>query len=325
MAVLFHQNMRRFGGAAPVRNAHYNAAFGQILAALGAAAPVAVAGFTEVCNNGAAATAFGPAGVGGGLCAALGVNHIGNIACGQTALAGGPEYIAIGVNVAYPVVSVGRIFLNSSGCSISLIHDISPAIPLTAVWCNQVPSGATPDYRGLVYVVIAIAGVNVAVGFLHNLYTLEAQRILVMGQLPHMMNMMGNAIPGIAAKYIGGDFNVQAPPPPYRRGTARIGYIYLYSNGLAGAPLTLAGVPGLAVPPPAPPPPPPFTALGTTWAGNLYDYWFSTIDPAPVAPAPPVPLILPAPGLHGITLDTAAGAGAANQMSDHCAIILQIT
>ena len=315
MEVLFHQNMRNFGGGKQQRNAAYFDAFQDIATNLGVAGDVAVAGFTEVTNNMAAATEFGPnsTSTNGGLCAALGVTHLANIACGRTALAKGPEYIAIGFNGALNVVSVGRIFLNASGGGMGLIHDVSPMVPPTEDWCNTVPKKATIDYRGLVYVVVTIAGVDIAVGFLHNLYTFEAQRSLVMGQLPKMMKKMGDQLAGagIAAKYIGGDFNVSANLYP-SLGTTRQGIIYGYSIGLAAIPPTLPNPPHAPTPPP--PPPPPFRANGTTWAGNLYDYWFSTIAPGAG---------LPDPTVRGITLDTAAGA--ANLMSDHCAITLQIT
>jgi hypothetical protein len=329
MAILFHQNMRNFGGGAAARNAAYNQQFAAITGGLGAAGPIAVAGFTEVTNDGAAATAFGPGGVGGGLCAALGVVHLANIACGITALANGPEYVAIGVNAGYAIQRVGRIFVNAEGYRnrISLFHDISPALAPTLHWRDSVYYDATNDYRGVVYVIVQVAvGVNIAVGFLHNTYTLDEQAALVMTSLPHMMALMGEGIPArlgnppipaiaCAEKYIGGDFNVGVRSP---RGTARIGFCYAYSNWLMMAP----PIPGGAAAYVPPPPPPAFVPGGTLWRGNLYDYWYSSNDPN-VAPA--APLVVPVPSVDGGTLDSVTGvlAGSHN-MSDHCAIGLQI-
>ena len=319
MAVLFHQNMRVFGGGTAARNAAYHASFAAIAGGLGGAGPVAVAGFTEVMNNGAADTAFGPGGVGGGLCAALGVNHIGNIACGQTALANRPEYVAIGVHAGLAVVSVGRLIIHATGSSVSLIHNVSPAIPPPAAWCNQLPNAFTPDYRGLVYVVVNIGGLNIAVGFLHNIFGLgindHDHRVLVMGQLPYMMTYMGQGIPGIVAKYIGGDFNCDVVDP---RGTPRIGICFAAHAGLPGPPAPVPVIPGAP-----PPPPPPFVSDGTTWRGSLYDYWYTNFDPA--GPTPGGMLMNPTlPSVNGTTLDTVLGVNT-NDMSDHCATVLQIT
>ncbi len=163
-------------------------------------------------------------------------------------------------------------------------------------------------------VVTLPAGGTIAVGFLHNLYTFKDQRVLVLEKLPLMLSLMGDGYPGdIHARYIGGDFNVAPPPPPASKGNNRIGYAYLYSMPLVAMP---------APPPPAPPPPPAFVPNGTTWAGNLYDYWFSTLDPAaPGAPGPGLQAALTAEVIP-YTLDCASTV--ANQMSDHCAIVLQI-
>ncbi len=142
MSLLFHQNMRRFGGGNVVRNFAYAGTFNAIQGTVGAA-EIEVAGFTEVTNNGAAAGAFGP----DGLCDALGVVHLANIACGETALANGKsEYIAIGHSPDAQVQSVGRILLNTTGMGggLRLIHDVAPAVPPPADWCDGSPSIKTP-------------------------------------------------------------------------------------------------------------------------------------------------------------------------------------
>ncbi len=309
----FHQNMRVFGGGVAARNAAYAAQFAATNVAIAAAAggPIGVGGFTEVVNNGAASVAFGGA---GGLCAQLGLGYVASIACGSTVLANGPEYIAIGVNPALAVQRIGRVFLNVTGGAVNLLEDSIVAAP-TAAWCNAVPAGATRDYRGLVYVIVQFPGAGAAatrtvcVAFLHNMYTFVDQRILIMGALPRMLNLIANRHGAMAGAFIGGDFNVPAVLPAERRGTMRIGYAYGYAVPLAAAPII-----------PAPAPTYPYVAGGTTWRGNLYDYWFSTVNPG--GGAPPAPLVMPAPMATGVTLDSVPGGGG-GLMSDHAGIGLR--
>lgn len=309
---LFHQNMRNFGGADALRNAEYDAQFTAIAAAGAAAAPpqqIVVAGFTEITNNGASAAALA------GLCNALGVNFVHNIACGRTALAqGGPEYVCIGVSNVANVVGVGRVVLHSDGGHIGLVDDYSAIGAVPANWCDTLPDNATYDYRGLVYVVMNVPGLaavggvaqSAAFGFIHNMYSFEAQRVLVVAQLPNMLRMIG-ARSTLNVAYIGGDLNVD----PLPRGGGRIGRAYLSSSALGAAP---AGHPYMP-----PPPPPAFVVGGTTWRGSFYDYWYSSIDPGV---APPVGINQPVAAVDGRTLDSAPGVG--NWMSDHCATLLTI-
>ncbi|MEV0643634.1 hypothetical protein AB0I28_00075 [Phytomonospora sp. NPDC050363] len=306
MATFFHQNMRIFGGGAPARNAAYNGvmapggAFAAINGAIGGppAGPIAVAGFTEITNNIAAPAALALSAVSLGMAGGLS----GAVACGRTALAHGPEYVGIAVNAGWPILTVGRLLLTVVGQTVTLTHQRAATF---AALNAQGLGAATPDYRGLAYVIVTIpgGGPNVAIGFLHNLYTLVDQRILVAGQLPFMAREMGAAVGGlgpiaVAARYIGGDFNVNMITP---RGTVRQGRLYGHSAGLA------------AVPPGA-------VAGGTTWSGSLYDYWYSDI-----APAGPVPagLIQPAPSAYAQTLN--AGPGIAGTMSDHGGVALRFT
>lgn len=326
MPYLFHQNMRVFGGGTGARNAAYQATFAAEVAAggyLAAVPPVWIAGFTEVTNNLTAANVFsGGGGLGFNLCAALGVNHVANVACGQTLLANGPEYIALGVHPACAVLAVGRIFLNADW-GIRLHQDISLGAAPPIGWQNHVPAAATRDYRGLVYMIVNVpngaGGMHpIAVGFLHNLYTLEAQRILVMQNLPQMLALMGNGAPAApVAYYIGGDFNVGVVSP---RGTARLGYAHAYSIDKFNYP------PIPPIPAGAPFGYGPCSPNGTLWGGNLYDYWFSNIYPGPPPPpvnAPPAPLLgAPVPMTINSTLN--APTGVAGTMSDHCGTALQI-
>jgi len=291
MPFLFHQNMRTFGGANAARNGAYLNAFTAINQQIGLAGPLSVMGFTEIVNNGAALGALGPLanalspGAGGIL-----------VACGITALANGPEFVGIATANGLAVLSVGRILLQAVQGGIQLISDVSPAVPPPALWAANLPPQATPDYRGVVYVVVAAGGTSVAVGYLHNLYTFQDQRALVMGQIPNMMQIMASnpAMGPGGHVYLGGDFNVA----PQNRGTNRTGIAYQYSAAAPPNTLYQGATPG-----------------GTTWAGNLYDYWYTDMNPAGPPPAPP--FIIPVPAATGITMDH-------NLMSDHCAIVLQI-
>jgi len=288
MDYLLHQNMRVFGGGAPPRNNAYHNAFATLSNTLGPPANrIRVAGFTEIVNY---ATA-GAAAV--SLAAVMGLNTSYNVACGRTALAAGPEYISIAS--ALPVLSVGRIFMNASGQGMALAHDISPAQPPTAAWCQTVPQQATPDYRGVVYLVTMLMGTPIAVGFLHNLYTFQDQRALVAGQIPHFVYLMASnpAIDFGGPVYLGGDFNLS----PFNRNSRNYGAYTAYSAGLAGVL------------------PPGINPGGTTAAGNLYDYWYASIAPATV---PPVGFLTPAPQVWGHTLFHP-------NMSDHCATLLRTT
>ncbi|WP_437593529.1 hypothetical protein [Sorangium sp. So ce1000] len=295
MPILFHQNMRRYGGGSAPRNAAYNAMLPAILAPLAAPVlPVAVAGFTEVVNNGAAATGIAA------RCANLGVVFVGNVACGITALARGPEYIGIGRNALYPLLTVGRFLFQASGGGITLIHQ--RAASAAALNALGIPDLASADYRGLVYVVVTTPAGRIAVGFLHNLYTFVSSRILVAGKISAMVNKMGEAASGlpavvnIVARYIGGDFNVGMISP--RDGAT--GYY-------AAPPLYPAGAGG----------------VGTTYSGSAYDYWYSNLGPGPA----PAGLIVPVPSASALTLDSGRGAvaaGLAGLMSDHVAVMLRI-
>jgi hypothetical protein len=300
MAFLFHQNMRVFGGGTPLRTNAYANAFHSIAGALAGAGGVMVGGFTEIVNNGAAATALAGPAPGSNLLGQLGLQRAVIAACGMTVLANGPEFICIGYN-GLTLLSVGRILLHVSGSAVSLIHDIAPAVPAPAAWTNIVPAAATRDYRGVVYVVVeSKANEPFAVGFLHNLYTLMDQRILVAGQIPAMLavmqsnNAMGNAAGGRGHVYLGGDFNVL----PTDRLIVRIGEAFCYKIGAFAVP---AGA----------------TPGGTTWSGSLYDYWYSDISPA-APPGGPTP---PQPGVLTTTLDS----GGTNLMSDHAATVLRVT
>ncbi|MFC7334525.1 hypothetical protein [Rhodocista pekingensis] len=296
MPWLFHQNMRRFGGGAVARNQAYQTAFQNLVTGAGSAP--SVAGFTEIVNNIAAQQTM----------AAITANQMGmgfylNVAIGQTALANGPEYIGVAVQDATTITGIGRITIHADGLDVGLIHD-----PFTMqvanetqqqrtmrlqTWSNNLPGGTTPDTRGLAYVVIANGNSAAAVGFMHNMYTFEEARALTAGKLPGMARFMRQAmvtaVPN-AASYltvIGGDFNVA---PIEVRGTARQGRIFAYDTPCLN-------------------PPPGAMAGGTTWFGNLYDYWYLDLQPTGGGGDP-------VPGTYPDTMDN-------DLMSDHCGITLQ--
>jgi len=295
MVCIFHQNMRVFGGCSPPRNAAYSGAFTAINAALPpGTGPIAVAGFTEITNGATSNRALGPP---VNLCGTLGTNFYSTVACGETVLAHGPEFIGIGVNAAYTVLSIGRIFLNVDR-GIKLEDDISPALPPTNTWLNTVPEKASYDYRGLVYVVISDALANIfVVGFLHNRCPGEDQGPLIAQKIPYMAQMIKNKNPLVpvgAHVYIGGDFNVL---PIQHRHTSTGYNIYAYSTGLP---------PGLL-------PNPPIIPGGTTQRGNLFDYWYSDIPPGGA---------IPVASVHHDTMSPVY-PGPVN-LSDHVATTLRI-
>lgn len=308
MEYLFHQNMRLFGGGSFPRNFAYNIAFGAIAATIPMGSRIAVAGFTEVVNNGAAAATLGGGGGGFNLCGQLGTTLLGLVSCGRTALANGPEFVGIGVAPGVTIHEVGRILLNSYGRRITLIHQVAPlATPFVLPvgvwappaaflsWAARLPPNASFDYRGLVYVVVTLNGVRVAVGFLHNLYTFEAQRVLVMNQLAPMAALLLFRSPAAPLHvYLGGDFNVR----PINRGGPRTVPLQCYAAAAAVVPA--GAIPG-----------------GTTWHGNLYDYWYS--DVPNVGPAPPG-LVIPVPSVNPATLQMAGIV----KLSDHTAILLRM-
>ncbi len=300
MAVLFHQNLRVFGGGTDARNTAYAAAFAHIKAQVespGGPGSILVAGGTEIVNNASGALAWRQ------LALRLGLNQSEVIACGQTALAHGPEFIGIAAHPSLQILSTARILIDAHptlGCW--LHHDI--ADPLTPEWSGGLPGAISLDYRGVVYLVVRSAALPpFAVGFLHNLYTLEDQRSIVAGKIPQMISLMRSnpAMSGGAGHvFLGGDFNL----PPTPRGTARTGQAFPYSIGIA--PADLLHMPRGTV------------AGGTTMSGSLYDYWYSNLAPA----GTPTPMRA---GYNLTTLDTCPPLSLNGPMSDHLCSMLQVT
>ncbi len=259
--------MAGFGGANAIRNAAFHKSFRGIRAGLPAGHLIDVAGFTEVANNATAP----------GLLTNLSANLMGlptaappplyTVACGRGILSTGREYISIAVRPPWVPCSVGRILLNASGRRVTLLHDISPAMPPEPGWANTLPPRAAPDYRGLVYVIITNGLVKVAVGYLHNRYLNASIRERTRQRIERMLHMMEQHPLAPAICYIGGDFNL----PPSRVGTDTTGCAFAYGQG------------------------------PTTMGGNTYDYWYCRVNPFMPVGLPPG-FIVPVPSLNAATV-----------------------
>jgi hypothetical protein len=311
---LFHQNMRHFGGGTPARNAAYQVAFGAAAAVSG---PVAIAGLTELTNNGPAMQlALGPifGALGPGIAPQAIVNS-------RRTVANAIDYTAIGT-APVPILSFGRIVLQVWNQGTALHNDIAPpqGNPGFAAWCANLPPVATIDYQHLPYVVATIAGTQVGVGFLHNIYSVNDARSLILQRLPDAADLiMANpAMAGSQVVYVCGDFNAI----PWVRQNAHT-IMTPYSQGTTAPP-------GPAVNPQAALLPPQVAnggvVGGTTMAASLYDYSFSSIQPG--VPPPPG-LIPPLARIDVRTMEfwpggqAIPGMGAA--MSDHTASFLQVS
>jgi hypothetical protein len=315
LGVLFHQNMRVYGGAAGGRNTAYSQAFAAISAHLNPVLPsVLIAGFTELTNNRSAV-----AGLNNGLCAALGVGQAQAVCTRQTALQTQPmDFTAIAVAQGVNILSWGRVVLSASGGGVNPVSDVwNPQVINFATWAANVPGNQALDYQSLVYVVADIGGPIVAVAFLHNIYQINDNVGLALQKLPDAADLIAQnpQMPRDAAGqpagviYVCGDFNAL---PLLRQNHA----------GIIAQPFSQPSL----LPGTAPPEWSPNAILtqtqtqqgykpgGTTAAGNLYDYSFSSVIGNP-------PLRQLEPAIDVVTLDTPRGN---NLMSDHTAALLNI-
>lgn len=259
--------MASFGGANALRNAAFQKSFRAIRAGLPSGHVIDVAGFTEVANNvtapgilGALATSLM------GLPAGLSPS-VYTVACGRGALSAGREYVSIAVRPAWKACAVGRILLQACGRRVSLLHDSSPTLPPEPDWANHLPARASPDYRGLVYVIITNGQVKVAVGYLHNRYLNPFIREQVRQQTERMLGVLEQHPLAPDSCYIGGDFNL----PPGKVGRANRGQAFAYGLG------------------------------PTTLGGNTYDYWYCRVNPFMPVGLPPG-FIVPVPSLSAATV-----------------------
>lgn len=275
--------MKNFGGQLPVRQAAYEEAFQDIRDDLGDDSRILAAGFTEIANNQSAAQAFRGE---DGLCAQLGVHYHSTIRCGGTVL-GGTEYLALGFDGGVTVKSLARVFIESSPRSVSAFLDEAPD-PNNSFWAARLPKQATADYRGIVVAKIKYGSTTSVVGFLHNVYSFEPQRMSFAAQIPRIMGKLKSWAGAKTKIYLGGDYNLNAPPGG-RRGNTRTSFAYAQARGLEEF------------------------RDGTTWGGHLYDFWFTSHERE---------LDRPLPLANGRTLDGAANSG--QPLSDHAAILLLI-
>lgn len=211
-----HQNMRIFGGGSELRKLAYKNAFKSM-----DSYSIDIIGFTEVTNNGASRGAL--ADFAKILFEGATPGHTIVVASGITALARNYEYIGISIRPGIRLIYVCRVLLQVSGSGVTLTLDkyMEDTDADFASWSSSVPNHATADYRHVVFIIVENSGQYYAVGFLHNRYSAESERIIVANQIPNMLNLMASAvnIGGIEVEpipYLLGDFNLE----PAERGNA---------------------------------------------------------------------------------------------------------
>ncbi|GGP59069.1 hypothetical protein [Saccharothrix coeruleofusca] len=223
----------------------------------------------------------------------------------------GKEYVAIAVNGA-TVLAVGRI--TAGYHSTQICEETAVAVPppplLRPPWQENLPETSIADYRGIVYVKVRIpvagaVGPTIAVGFVHNTYTLNTNDVFMQTLPAAVAAMAANGV-AVSHVYLGGDFNVK----PRRRSTGdRQHEIWPYSARVAGPAFFHGTVPS-----------------GTTFRGSLYDYWFADIDPNLRTPLVDNGVPAPVPTAYANTMDYDGSSGVHDGwMSDHAAIALRIT
>lgn len=230
------------------------------------------------------------------------------------------EYAAIAVARDVRVRLVGRISFDRDA---ELLNETEPVGNSGAPpdWSFTMPREATLDYRSVVYVVARPPGArnDIAVGFLHNTHNFQS-RYVVMAKLPAVLAQMSASARDTSYCYLGGDFNVKPGNQGDRRQRA-----FAYDDGLRAARSPVMTSPrgsraGIVFNVPI------RREWGTTSAGNLYDYWFSTIDPAR-PPAPLAALPVPLAGLSSAVLDSESSRRVGRLtgfMSDHAGTLLRI-
>jgi hypothetical protein len=209
--------------------------------------PLCIAGFTELRVAGTGSLALI-----GRLLTGIGLGgHIYTFRCGRTV---GTDHEFLGIMIAgwVNVLAFGRVVINMD----ELINEyVLPPFPPR--WQRETPPLYSGDYRWLIYTVVQLhpRGPKIAVGFLHNTYTL-ATKAVTAGRIEAMaQRIKANALLPVDHVIIGGDFNV-LPRDPRDRSP-----LYDYSVGTTGSRFKGAWL------------------GGTTWYGSLYDYWRSDIAP----------------------------------------------
>jgi hypothetical protein len=216
MAILFHQNMRVFGGGSAPRNAVFNARFAQINAITGA--NYGVAGFTEITNWNRALVQL-PL-----LAASLdaGLTDITIVKVGMSAL-GTAEYLGIiwdpnfltalfaGQVLKHPVTRAWTVYRTPAAGGIIPGQINTPgAVNFTA------------DSRGPAFVAGTVGGNARIYIFFHNMYA-TGDRSSAFSSLPVMVDRIRAALGAAyanASAFIGGDFNVLPRRPTNTRNAA---------------------------------------------------------------------------------------------------------
>jgi hypothetical protein len=243
MTLVFHQNMRDFGGAAPWRNTNFGLAFTAINGVTGA--NYVVAGFTEVMNGATSRPVLA------GLAAQLdpGLTRLAVIETGCT-VGGQREFVGIAWDpVPLTAQHVGLAYWNSMNKAWQVVNDPMPA---AATFTANLPRGLQfgADARGLAYIAGVWGGNTYIFGFLHEMYNIR-ERGLLLQALAFIVKNIRQTIGGAyaaARPIIGGDINVAPQDREYVRPVAlRI-----------AAAQTAAG--------------PPIVWTNTT-AANPYDWW----------------------------------------------------
>jgi endonuclease/exonuclease/phosphatase family metal-dependent hydrolase len=233
MPLLFHQNMRVFGGAAAARNAVFLTRLGAIRAAV--PQPIIVAGFTEVMNSGPRLCVVMPV---FGTALNLAITSTAMVEIGVTAVGGQRECIAIAWSpAALTVDHIGQVLWNSTTrtwvCHNQTMtmadHGAAAGIPTTLR--KELPDldGIGADSRGLAYIAAhEPMGDAYIIAFMHNMFTL-GNRSGAFGSLPKMwqaarvalaLDPLYNLAAGTPRMIVGGDFNVW-PRDSSVRGLAR--------------------------------------------------------------------------------------------------------
>ena len=287
MFIVFHQNMRVFGGSSAPRNAAYATQMGLIGAAATAfhgQPSMGVAGFTELHNFGAPLRT-NLLGIAQSLDA--GLTRLLIIEVGTSLVGAITEYIGIAwdpnwlnVQHAGQVVwhSMKRDWIgkNTPAGGFGALHNV---LALAGV------AGLGADQRGLAYIACqrAANGNRYIIAFLHNMYT-TGDRTRAMDSMDTMISRAkaGAGLVYAAAEVIvGGDFNVVPPPATRAKRKRRSGLTTRVARNLAGA------------------------ALNTTLA-NPYDYWMVS-DAAGITDADATRYIqtrqLPCSDHAGVTVD----------------------
>jgi hypothetical protein len=303
-------NLRNYGGGPRRFGAFCNAltVIKGVLPPSGTGAPppavfsqsnVAVVGFSELRSNSPATlrnielmtTAWT-----GSITPACVIVQAGVTAKGQT------EYIALGVHDQLQLVGYGRICLNAAKRPPTM-DDSYKKIKAGSGFPLQPEQGLarfpSADTRGVVYVVVTDGTRQWAVGFVHNVLTLN-QKEEFLNKIPDMMATLrkrsgaklANAANGFPI--LGGDWNAR----PASRGGERQAAFWVPATANM-APLMIAN-----------------PRMGTTWGGNPFDYWYTGLgNDQPLAHSEPMAQV-PVAGFPGGVVTA--------YPTDHAAITIQI-